>query len=215
MSELVGRQEGEDFEHVGLTWRVINGEARIQDVSLARALDYVEPTNIRSRINGMREELEFYGSLHLVDAVIIAGKGARMKVTATYLNEDQAYTFIMVSRKPAGARLRQIVWGAFKALKAGDIETAMKLAQPNGPLQNDQAVKNGPSQFVEHVEADVLRRTHNLELRSHQIEAMLIDLHRKVEPSQLVGLVWIDVNSITPGNSPTMCLKENNEWQFR
>lgn len=88
----------------------IEGEPRIADIHLARALGYSQPTDIRELITRNLFELHAFGILPCRTAKI-ASRGR--PPTAYYLNEGQALTLCALSRTPAAARIRHALISVF------------------------------------------------------------------------------------------------------
>lgn len=65
-------------------------EPTVRDLDLANALGFERPTSIRVLIKRNLPMLEAMGSLHQIDAMIVAGKGARRSVTEFRLTRPQA-----------------------------------------------------------------------------------------------------------------------------
>jgi hypothetical protein len=69
---------------------LVLSEPTVRDLDLANALGFQRPTSIRVLIKRNLPMLEAMGSLHQIDAMIVAGKGARRAVTEYRLTRPQA-----------------------------------------------------------------------------------------------------------------------------
>lgn len=68
----------------------VEGEPRILDTDLGKALGMVRPENIRQTIKGNLEDLQRFGPLHAENAMVNLGSGAQRSVEAYYLNDEPA-----------------------------------------------------------------------------------------------------------------------------
>ncbi|MER2252927.1 hypothetical protein ABS772_23705 [Methylorubrum podarium] len=83
------------------------GEPRILDTDLARALGMSQERDIRSNsIKPNLEELQRLGPLRTTNAMVNAGSGAQRSVETYYLNENQAAYVAILSRTRAAAEIR-------------------------------------------------------------------------------------------------------------
>lgn len=116
-------------------------EPRILDTRIGKRLGMARPTNIRTLIEDNREELERYGSLHAVRAMITAGKGAQRETTAYYLNEGQTLLLCMFSRTAKAADVREEVIRVFMAYRAGAVP--VKAHTRRKPKKDDRLLAVG------------------------------------------------------------------------
>jgi hypothetical protein len=93
-------------------------EPRIKDVRVGQRLGMARPTDIRRVIDANRLELERYGSLRAVRAMIAAGKGAQRETLEYYLNEAQTILLCMFSRTARAADVRQEVISVYTQWRA-------------------------------------------------------------------------------------------------
>lgn len=86
---------------------VIDEEPRIKDIVLGEALGLKKSRDIRPVIEANMPELQSFGSMPLVTAMITAGKGAKRTVQEYFLNEPQALLLCMFSRTERAAQVRR------------------------------------------------------------------------------------------------------------
>jgi hypothetical protein len=75
-------------------------------VLLGETIGLARPTNIRTLIEGNRAELETFGAVHSVRALVRRPQGGTVYADSFYLNEEQALLVVSLSRTEAGRKLR-------------------------------------------------------------------------------------------------------------
>ncbi|WP_162559898.1 BRO family protein [Methylobacterium radiodurans] len=97
------------------------------DTDLARALGMERPTNIRTMIKGLREELERFGVLHAERANSSDALGRGRPATAYHLNEEQAAYVTMHCKTEKATEVKVLLVRVFTAWRHGKLVPAQPM----------------------------------------------------------------------------------------
>lgn len=122
-----------------ITLHEIDGEALVLDTDLGKRLGMARPTNIRQTVEENREELEGYGRLHEgradMEVPMPRGGWRIQKITAFYLNEEQALLLCMFSGAEKAKEIRKQIIQVYQAWRKGHLKTAtFELPNFNDPV---------------------------------------------------------------------------------
>ncbi len=109
---------------------------RVQDVVIGERLGLARPTNVRQTIEANMAELEAFGPLHAVNAMVGIGSGATRTVTEYHLNEEQALLVCALSRTAKAAEVRRDLILTYTAYRRGQLGGSIDPRQMGGIMKS-------------------------------------------------------------------------------
>ena len=161
---------------------IIDGTPRVAASSLAKALGFARPRNIRDLIDRNIEELRSYGHMPHVRRMIEIGKGAKREVVDHLLNEHQALVIASLSSAPNAPAVRRALIECFVAFRKG--QQPRPQAQMRGPAAPTRCEWRGKELIRRH-KLDLARAV--MALDDLGVDVLAIDMNAVVQFSRFLS----------------------------